>query len=207
MNSSFFISWFAVMLPLVLSPGPANIMFAATGAKFGIKESLPLMIGIDLVFVLQSLLIGYGMGTIFDYNSIYLGAIQIFGSLYLFYLAYTFLLPVLKKNNDVEKKLGFIDGIIIQLLNVKGWLLIVLMFSLFSNIGQDANTFLLVFMLFILNISCHLLWISLSSLIYRFFCHNSNFAIQNILFSLSLFLVGVWLIIENEFVQSFFNYN
>ncbi len=64
MNSSFFISWFAVMFPLVISPGPANVMFAASGAKFGIKKSIPLMIGIDLIFVVQSILIGFGLGTI-----------------------------------------------------------------------------------------------------------------------------------------------
>lgn len=208
MNSSFFISWFAVMFPLVISPGPANVMFAASGAKFGIKKSIPLMIGIDLIFVVQSILIGFGLGTIFKNNPMYLSIIQILGALYLFYLAYTFLLPILKKSKNIEKKLTFFDGIIIQFFNIKGWLLIILMFSLFANTDtlevENSNTFLLIFMLFCLNTTCHFIWISLSSLIFKIFSSDSNLNIQNIIFSLSLFIVGIWLLQDNQIIQNFF---
>jgi threonine/homoserine/homoserine lactone efflux protein len=36
---SLFILWLGVMFPLVFSPGPANIVFAASGAKVGVKRS------------------------------------------------------------------------------------------------------------------------------------------------------------------------
>ena len=51
---SLFIIWLGVMFPLVFSPGPANIVFAASGAKVGIKRSIPLIAGVDSVFIIKS---------------------------------------------------------------------------------------------------------------------------------------------------------
>lgn len=202
MSSSFFISWFAVMFPLVISPGPANIIFAASGAKFGIRQSLPLMLGVDLVFILMSLSIGFGIGAVFRNNNEYMAYLQLFGSFYLLYLAYKFFLPIIRKETIVNKKFDFKDGVIIQILNVKGWLMLLLMFSLFTSKGifEDANMniLLLVLMLFILNVLCHLFWISLSSYIVKTFCKKENLKIQNILFSLSLVFVAIYLLLDNK---------
>jgi threonine/homoserine/homoserine lactone efflux protein len=47
------------MFPLVFSPGPANIVFAMSGIRQGVRGSIPLIIGVDLVFIIYSLLIGF----------------------------------------------------------------------------------------------------------------------------------------------------
>lgn len=89
---SLFLAWFAVMFPLVFSPGPANIAFAATGSQVGLKRSLPFLIGIDLVFIIQTVIVGFGLGQIVEtYPSIMIG-MQLLGAIYLLYLAYTFVM-------------------------------------------------------------------------------------------------------------------
>ncbi len=64
MNIQYFLLFFGLMFPLVFSPGPANIVFAMSGIKQGVRGSIPLIIGVDLVFIIYSLLIGFGLGEI-----------------------------------------------------------------------------------------------------------------------------------------------
>lgn len=204
MSNSFFISWFLVMFPLVISPGPANIVFAASGVRFGVKKSIPVLLGVDTVLVIKSLLIGFGLAGILQNNPIILNILQFFGSIYLFFLAYKFFKMSMGENHVEEKRLGFLDGVLIQIFNVKGWILITLMFSLFmnQNILENENSMilLLVVMLCILNVISHLIWISFSSYIISIFLKNKK--IQNIIFSFSLFSIGFWFIIENALLRS-----
>ena len=62
MTIEYFIAWFGVVFPLIFSPGPANIVFALSGAKQGVRKSMPLLLGVDLVYILCSLIIGFGLG-------------------------------------------------------------------------------------------------------------------------------------------------
>jgi threonine/homoserine/homoserine lactone efflux protein len=55
------IPWLLAILPLTISPGPANTMYAASGATFGYKRRLPLWFGINLVCIIQTLVIGVGL--------------------------------------------------------------------------------------------------------------------------------------------------
>lgn len=200
MSSSFFLSWFFVMFPLVISPGPANIVFAASGLNNGIKKSLPLLVGVDLVMLIKSIIIGFGLGKIIEDNPILLNTLQLFGALYLFFLAFKFLRNTISSNIKEEKNLGFLEGVMIQIFNVKGWILITLMFSLFASSDiLESNTMmilLLIGMLSILNITCHLIWIIFSTYIFKLFLKNRK--VQNVLFSISLFIVGFMFILDNE---------
>jgi threonine/homoserine/homoserine lactone efflux protein len=45
------------MFPLIFSPGPANIVCTMAGIKQGVKKSIPLITGINVVSILYSLLV------------------------------------------------------------------------------------------------------------------------------------------------------
>ncbi len=197
MSLSFVLAWLAVMFPLVFSPGPANVVFAASGAHMGVKRSLPLMAGIDLVFVVKSLLVGFGLGAIIQEYPQFYGAIRAAGALYLFYLAYCFFRPVLSGDLTEPKPLGFKDGVIIQILNAKGWIMVFLMFSLFGGQGADATSraIWLVLMLAVLNISTHVTWIAAGAVLVRQLAGTLGQKIQAVLFGGSLAIVGVWLLV------------
>lgn len=201
MTITFVLSWFAVMFPLVFSPGPANIVFAASGANVGVRKSIPLMLGVETVFFSKSLLIGFGLGSLIEHNTNILGGLQLVGAVYLLYLAYGFLKPILKNENIAPKKLGYLDGIIIQFFNIKGWMMILLMFSLFSTglpaIDKQTTVVFLILMLTVLNLSTHLIWISSSAYLVKTFVKGNNQKVQSVLFSVSLALVGIWFLWDN----------
>ncbi|WP_253822082.1 LysE family transporter [Vibrio sp. 99-8-1] len=87
---SLFLIWLSVMFPLVFSPGPANIVFAASGARVGVRKSLPLLAGIDLVFIIKSLIIGFGLGQAVQNYSSLMNVVQLIGASYLIYLGIGF---------------------------------------------------------------------------------------------------------------------
>ena len=200
MPITFLLAWFAVMFPLVFSPGPANIAFAASGASFGIKRSLPLMFGIESVFFIKSLFLGFGLSAFLQNNQVFISYFQVIGALYLIYLAYGFIKPLLNNENHQSKELSYFDGLIIQFFNVKGWMMIVLMFSLFSSSltyeNSSVNILILCIMLAALNLTCHLIWISFSSLMFKKIVKNQK--VQAYLFASSLLLIAISFILDSN---------
>jgi len=204
MSFIFLFAWFAVMFPLVFSPGPANIAFAASGASFGIKRSLPLMFGVESVFFLKSLLLGFGLSAFLQNNQAFISYFQLAGAAYLIYLAYGFVKPLITKEEIKAKELSYFDGLIIQFFNVKGWMMIVLMFSLFSNSltyeNTSINILILCIMLAMLNLTCHLIWISFSSVIFKKLLKSQK--IQAYVFASSLLLVAISFIRDSNILKA-----
>ncbi|PAY02423.1 threonine transporter [Pseudoalteromonas sp. HM-SA03] len=199
---SLFIIWFSAMFPLVFSPGPANIVFAASGANVGVRRSLGLLAGVDVVYILKSLLVGYSLGKVVESHPMALNIMQLIGAIYLIYLATKFFAATKNISANDSKKLGFIDGALLQILNSKGWVLVFIMFTLFSEQANDTfgalGNLILVLWLAILNISVHLVWIKAGDLLARV-SNNPNYnKWLNRFYGGCLYLVAAWLIFDNE---------
>ncbi|EAQ67174.1 LysE type translocator superfamily protein [Marinomonas sp. MED121] len=207
---SLFLIWLGVMFPLVFSPGPANIVFAASGASVGVKRSIPLIAGVDTVFLVKSIIIGFGLGEVLKSQPELMNTMQLLGAFYLFYLAYKFIQSSTSKLDKKSQSLGFIDGLIVQALNSKGWLMVFLMFTLFSDQVQQEfgrqGIMLLIIWLAILNISIHFLWVSIGDLLSKISRSPTYEMVLNYLYAASLALVSAWLLIENPMLITLFNH-
>ena len=75
-------------LVTTVTPGPNNFLLLASGVNFGFRRSLPHMLGINIGFPLMILLIGLGLGRVFEaYPPVY-SALRWVGAAYMVYLAY-----------------------------------------------------------------------------------------------------------------------
>ncbi len=205
MNIEYFLVFFGLMFPLVFSPGPANIVFAMAGMKQGVKASIPLIVGVDLVFIVYSLIIGFGLGEVLQRYPSLVSLLQLLGALYIVYLAYKFIAPSNNKKGQNERRFTFMDGVILQMLNPKGWSMLFLMFSVLLDGSFDQNTqvLYLVFMLAILNISTHFIWVIAGSQLSSWINNKKTDLMINYFFSVSLLLVAIWLLFQlfiNEFI-------
>jgi threonine/homoserine/homoserine lactone efflux protein len=200
MNIQYFLLFFGLMFPLVFSPGPANIVFAMSGIRQGVRESIPLIIGVDLVFIIYSLLIGFGLGEILQLYPRLIFILQLLGSLYIIYLAYKFIRTENKETRANNKTFTFKDGVILQMLNPKGWTMLFLMFStlLDGSFNYNAQVFALVIMLSILNISTHFIWVIAGKHISTWTDNKRVEKILNYFFSISLLIVAGWLLFNLE---------
>ena len=123
---------------------------------------------------------------------------QIDVHLYLFYLAYKFIKPAQSEEATENKNIfTFWDGVAIQLLNPKGMVMLVLMFSLFSSPeASSVDVLKLVVWLCILNVSAHLLWVAFGSHILSRFSSGRSERTQAIFYASCLSLVGLWVLYE-----------
>jgi threonine/homoserine/homoserine lactone efflux protein len=115
---------FVFAFSAAITPGPNNVMLMSSGLNFGVRKSLPHLFGICLGFPVMVLLIGIGLGSIFERFPVTHTLIQIFGVLYLFYLAW---MIATTKNQEMSttqsKPLNFWQAALFQWINPKAWIM------------------------------------------------------------------------------------
>lgn len=134
--------WCLVMLPLMTSPGPANIATASVSASRGFRAAILFACGITLINVLAVTLMGFGMGLVYvKYHQVF-QVLERLGALYIIYLGVVILRssPAASADSSDEKgkALGFRDALVLQVLNTKLYPTLTMMFSQF--IDGDAST-------------------------------------------------------------------
>ena len=81
------------------TPGPNNIIGSYSGFNFGIKKSLPLILGVTFGYTTLITLSAAGLNLVFNAYPILKTIIKFLGSLFLLYLAYK-----ISFQNQIEEK-------------------------------------------------------------------------------------------------------
>lgn len=108
----------------VLTPGPNNIMLLSSGLTFGYKNTLPHIFGVMLGFTVMIILVGLGLGAIFETFPIIFTVLKVIGILYLFWMAWHIANSkgeIKTKNNQSTKPFTFLQAASFQWVNPKAW--------------------------------------------------------------------------------------
>lgn len=108
------------------SPGPVNIVAAASGVSFGVWRTLPQVLGATFGFSSLMLLLGFGLTfTLFNITPI-LEPLRWIGAAFLLYLAWKIWNAGREQNESPGKRVAapptFMEGAFIQWLNPKAWI-------------------------------------------------------------------------------------
>lgn len=131
-----------------ITPGPNNIMLLSSGLTFGYKRSIPHMSGIIVGFPLMVMLIGLGMGYIFEKFPSLLMLLKYVGAAYLIWMAYKIANNHSAYEVDESKQsqpFTFLQGAMFQWVNPKAWIMAMTAMSIF--ITNDENNILQVFII------------------------------------------------------------
>lgn len=125
----------------VTTPGPNNIMLLSSGLTFGYKKTIPHMSGIIVGFPFMVVLVGLGMGVIFEKFPIILSILKIVGILYLFWMA--FKIANNTSSYEVEegqksKPFTFFQAAIFQWVNPKAWIMAITAISIFVTANENS---------------------------------------------------------------------
>jgi len=93
-----------------ITPGPNNLMIAASGVNFGFKRSIPHFVGIVLGFQLMLALVCLGLGSVFILYPELQVALRYVGAAYLLYLAYRITLSSGVANMTKQQPLSFFEA-------------------------------------------------------------------------------------------------
>ena len=195
MNFVEILALLVFLFPLAFSPGPGNMFFAANGAKFGFVDTLSANFGYHLATILITFFIGLGFSLFFSFIKNQYQYIQILGSLYVIYLAYKFYKAGTYNENAKNLNCTFMDGVVLLLFNPKAYVIISLMFTMFLDNNQNIFKIILISLIFTVN-NCvsFTLWTLFGDLIGAKFRNKKYSKILNNMFSLMLFLVGIWML-------------
>lgn len=121
-----YIAIFIFAASTTVTPGPNNIMMMSSGVNFGLKRSLPHLLGICLGFPLMVMGVGIGFSSLFEKFPLIHQIIKVLGVLYLMYLAYlvaTSAPSSLEGSTKETKPLTFIQAALFQWINPKAWVM------------------------------------------------------------------------------------
>ncbi|AYC33279.1 LysE family translocator [Pseudomonas cavernae] len=108
-----------------VTPGPNNMMLLASGVNFGVRRSLPHMLGISLGFMVLVIAVGLGLGELFRLYPPLYAALRYIGAAYLLYLAWKISHAGAPQGNDGSnaKPFTLLQAAAFQWVNPKAWIM------------------------------------------------------------------------------------
>ncbi len=110
---------------MIGTPGPANMVVMASGARFGFRASMPFLGGVILGKQLIIWPIGLGVLTILSSDSLAFQALRWLSVLYIVWLAWRIAGTRISVQDPQDTAPPFVAGLIVHPLNPKAWALIV----------------------------------------------------------------------------------
>jgi len=176
-------------LALAGSPGPATLSLAATGAAFGSRRGLAYMIGIDLGMVLVMAITASGVTGVLLALPGAAPVVTVLAALYFVYLAWRIATaPPLADYADGRREPSFTAGVLLSLINPKGYAAMAALFSGFALIkaepALDAALKLLVLLAVIAAVNAA--WLVSGAALTRFFRDPRTNRLINVTFAILL---------------------
>jgi len=130
-------------LSTVMTPGPNNIMLLSSGLTFGYKKTLPHIFGVMFGFAFMVVLVGLGMGVVFEQYPFIFSVLKVIGILYLFWMAYK--IATSAQGYEVEsskksKPFTFFQAAAFQWVNPKAWIMAITAISVFVTSKEQSLT-------------------------------------------------------------------
>jgi len=183
-------------LPLALfafvssvTPGPNNVMLTASGATFGYRRSLPHMLGISLGAALMLLLVGLGLGGVFERVPVLYTVLKYAGALYLLYLAWRIANAGRMQSGQARPRpFTFLQAAAFQWVNPKAWIMAIGIVATYTpHDGFIVNLLLACLVLMAVNFPAISVWTLFGSALARIL--KSPLAITRFNVSMALLLV------------------
>jgi len=186
------------LFPLAYSPGPGNMFFAANGARFGVRATIPVSAGYHLATWIVTAAIGFGFAATLERSPGLFLAIRWAGSAYVLYLAWKLFRAGAVETVEDARPAGFMDGAVLLILNPKAYVIIALMFSQFlTGPGQPhVGAVVWITTVFTLNnLVAFTVWTMIGDRIAAQFKDEGHARLLNRVFGLVLAGVAIWMML------------
>ena len=187
--SSQLISLILFGIAASFSPGPNNIMTSYTAFNFGIKKTVPTMLGVIIGWTILVILLQIGSVIIFQKIEITQKVIRFFGSIYLLYMAYKISFSSLKSEKFSPKPITFLNTFFFQFVNPKSIIIALAAISMFINPKEDfiKDSIILTFIFFLMAIGSQAAWCLMGKYLRKF--ATSDKFIKNFNYTMSFLLI------------------
>lgn len=145
MTAEIFIALVGFALASSITPGPNNLMLMASGANFGLRRTLPHMVGISLGHAFMVLMVGVILLQVFDTYPILNIVLKVVSAAYMLWLAWKIANAVAPEAKEVTgTPFTFLQAAGFQWVNPKAWFMAITAISAYApqDMGVWAGSLL-----------------------------------------------------------------
>lgn len=118
------------MAVMAATPGPNNVLLAASGVRFGFRRTMPFVVGIGVGMLSQLVLVAAGLGGVLQQIPLAAVALKVAGTAYIGWLALQLWRGIsISDASTVARPMSVAHGVGLQYLNPKSWLAILTLVS------------------------------------------------------------------------------
>lgn len=116
------------------TPGPNNLMVMASGANFGIRRSLPHLLGIGVGFAVMLFCVGLGLAQVFTLFPVLRTILAVISVAYLLWLAWKIANAAAPEGAEARgKPFTFLQAAAFQWVNPKAWTMALTAITLYAS--------------------------------------------------------------------------
>jgi len=158
------------------TPGPNNVVASYSGFNFGIKKTIPHILGVTLGFTSLVIFLSIGLINVFKLFPIIQLVIRYLGTLFLIYLAYKIAFSTSSNNTQKENPVKFIETFLFQYLNPKGVTVAIIVVSTYVELGVNYISYAtqIVILAFLFSVTSITMWTFVGKFL-RKFATNDKF--------------------------------
>jgi threonine/homoserine/homoserine lactone efflux protein len=145
-----------------ITPGPNNLMLLASGLNYGVRRTLPHLLGVFLGFILLLVSVGFGLSAVLALIPGAETVIKILCLVYLLYLAHRMAMagPVASRDGNGESRpMRWYEAVAFQWVNPKGWAMALTAFATYTQDSVIARAFKIVGAFAFVGLPCSVAWI------------------------------------------------
>lgn len=177
------------------TPGPNNMLMVACGAHHGYRRTLPAVLGINTGVALLTFAACLGLGALFTAWPPLHAALKLAGTLYMLVLAWR-LVGSTAAQARAPETLGFVQGVLFQVVNPKSWVKAVTLASVFmpTGFGLLPGALLVSVIGAVIGFPCTSTWVLFGAWIGRFLSSPTRRRVFNAIMAASLAVLALMLL-------------
>ena len=174
------------------TPGPNNVVASYSGFNFGVKKTIPHILGVTLGFTSLVIFLSVGLINIFKLFPVIQIVIKYLGTLFLIYLAYKIAFSKTSDDTTKENPVKFIETFLFQYLNPKGVTVAIIVVSTYVELGENYLNYAtqVILLAFLFSITSITLWTLIGKFLRKFATNDKFIKYFNYVMS-SLLLLSI----------------
>jgi threonine/homoserine/homoserine lactone efflux protein len=176
--------WYCLVMGM--TPGPNNLMLAASGMNFGLRRTLPHIVGVFVGFSVLVFCTGLGIGRLYEALPALQTALRWLGAGFLLYLAWRIAGASRTEHPEDARPLRFVEAATFQVVNPKAWIFSITAATGFLTGGGLAAAAVLTAAAMVVTILSTTTWTLFGTALARLIHSERTHRIVNALFAIGL---------------------
>ena len=150
MTFELLLSLIGLALAAAWTPGPNNVLVASSGARYGMRRTVPHIAGIGVGFPLMIFVIAVGLGQVFQQSQLLRETVRIIGIIVLLWLAWRIASSTAKLGeNSFAQPFTFLQSAAFQWINPKAWVMAIGVTAQFVSQSNPIQSSLIISSVFV----------------------------------------------------------